>query len=380
MMKNTTKFMLSMVATAIALSGSTAFAAEQTEDGIKLGGAVRVNYAYRDYDEANKDKGGDFYFDMAAIKFDGKHGDWGLSAEYRFTSGTNYIKYGYAYYDVDPDWQLQVGINKVPFGNPDFISNSYWFGIPYYLGFEDDHDTGIKAVYEKNGWHTDLAFYKSAEYGPSENKRYSTDIYSGTIAASGITYYNEETNQFNLRQTYTAEHEGGQTTLGGSAQYGQIYNSNTGNNGDRYAVALHLDSSYKGWNLQLQAMQYEYDAADAVDANKIAVSVVSWQYEIASKGQSYSANIAKTFATDWGSVKCYNDFGLMTPDVDDSSYDNSMQNVTGCAISAGPTYTMVDFVMGKNMTFSTANNDHVGLPEMGDSWDKRVNINFGYYF
>ncbi|CAM3258916.1 membrane protein [Shewanella pealeana] len=380
MMKKTTKFMLSMVATAIALSSSAAYATEQTEDGIKLGGAVRVNYAYRDYDEVNKDKGGDFYFDMAAIKFDGKHGDWGLSAEYRFTSGTDYIKYGFAYYDVNPDWQLQLGINKVPFGNRDFISNSYWFGIPYYLGFEDDHDTGIKAVYEKNGWHTDLAFYKSAEYGPSENKRYSTDLYSGTIAASGIEYFNEETNQFNLRQTYTAEHEGGQTTLGGSVQYGQIYNSDTGNNGDRYAVALHLDSSYKGWNLQLQAMQYEYDAADAVDANKIAVSVVSWQYEIASKGQSYSANIAKTFATDWGSVKCYNDFGLMTPDVDDDSYDNSMQNVTGCAISAGPTYTMVDFVMGKNMTFSTANNDHVGLPEMGDSWDKRVNINFGYYF
>ncbi|WP_220765430.1 MULTISPECIES: OprO/OprP family phosphate-selective porin [unclassified Shewanella] len=380
MMRKTTKFMLSMVATAIALSSSAAYATEQTEDGIKLGGAVRVNYAYRDYDEVNKDKGGDFYFDMAAIKFDGKHGDWGLSAEYRFTSGTDYIKYGYAYYDVNPDWQLQVGINKVPFGNRDFISNSYWFGIPYYLGFEDDHDTGIKAVYEKNGWHTDLAFYKSAEYGPSENKRYSTDIYSGKIEASGITYYNEETNQLNLRQTYTAEHEGGQTTLGGSVQYGQIYNSNTGNNGDRYAVALHLDSSYNGWNLQLQAMQYEYDAADAVDANKIAVSVVSWQYEIASKGQAYNLNLAKTIPTDWGSVKCYNDFGLMTPDVDDASYDNSLQNVTGCAISAGPTYTMVDFVMGKNMTFSTANNDHVGLPEMGDSWDKRVNINFGYYF
>lgn len=375
MMKKTTKFMLSMVATAIALSGATAFAAEQ-EDGIKLGGAVRVNYAYRDYDKANKDKGGDFYFDMAAIKFDGKQGDWGLSAEYRFTSGTNYIKYGYGFYDINPDWQLQVGINKVPFGNRDFISNSYWFGIPYYLGFEDDHDTGIKAVYDKNGWHTDLAFYKSAEYGPSENKRYSTDIYTGTI--NGTEYANEETNQFNVRQTYTTEHEGGQTTIGGSVQYGQIYNSNLQENGDRYAVALHLDSTYKGWNLQLQAMQYEYD--DKEHENTIGVSVVSWQYEIASKGQSYSANIAKTFATDWGSVKCYNDFGLMTPDVSDNSFDNSMQNVTGCAISAGPTYTMVDFVMGKNMTFSTANNDHVGLPEMGDSWDKRVNINFGYYF
>ncbi|QQX82647.1 hypothetical protein JK628_20490 [Shewanella sp. KX20019] len=377
MMKKTTKFMLSMVATAIALSSSAAYAEEQ-EDGINIGGAVRVNYGYKDYSEASKDKGGDLTFDMAAIKFDGKKGDWGLAAEYRFTSNTNYIKYGYATYDVDPDWQLQFGINKVPFGNRDFISNSWWFGLPYYLGFEDDHDVGVKAIYESNGWHTDLAFYKNAEYGPTENKRYSTDLYTGTI--NGTEYNNEETNQFNVRQTYTAEHEGGQTTFGGSVQYGQIYNSKTGNNGDRYAVALHLDSSYKDWNLQLQAMQYEYDAADAEDPNKIGVSVVSWQYEIASKGQSYSVNLAKTFNTDWGSVKCYNDFGLMTPDVDDDDYDNSMQNVTGCAISAGPTYTMVDFVMGKNMTFSTANNDHVGLPEMGDDWDKRVNINFGYYF
>ncbi|QQX79851.1 hypothetical protein JK628_20470 [Shewanella sp. KX20019] len=377
MMKNN-KFMLSLLTTAIALSSSAAFAEEEQEDGINIGGAVRVNYGYKDYSEASKDKGGDLTFDMAAIKFDGKKGDWGLAAEYRFTSNTNYIKYGYATYDVDPDWQLQFGINKVPFGNRDFISNSWWFGLPYYLGFEDDHDVGVKAIYESSGWHTDLAFYKNAEYGPTENKRYSTDLYTGTI--NGTEYNNEETNQFNVRQTYTAEHEGGQTTFGGSVQYGQIYNSKTGNNGDRYAVALHLDSSYKDWNLQLQAMQYEYDAADAEDPNKIGVSVVSWQYEIASKGQSYSVNLAKTFNTDWGSVKCYNDFGLMTPDVDDDDYDNSMQNVTGCAISAGPTYTMVDFVMGKNMTFSTANNDHVGLPEMGDDWDKRVNINFGYYF
>ena len=377
MMSNNKQFIVSILAAAIALSTGAAYAEEQ-EDGINVGGAVRVNYGYKDYSEASKDKGGDLTFDMAAIKFNGKKGDWGLAAEYRFTSDTNYIKYGYGIYDIDPQWQLQFGINKVPFGNPEFISNSFWFGIPYYLGFEDDHDVGVKAIFESNGWHTDLAFYKNAEYGPTENKRYATDLYTGTI--NGTEYNNEETNQVNVRQTYTIEHNGGSTTLGGSAQFGQIYNNKTGNNGDRYAAALHLDSSYNGWNLQLQAMQYEYDAADAEDPNKIGVSVVSWQYEIASKGQSYSANIAKTFNTDWGSVKCYNDFGLMTPDVDDDDYDNSMQNVTGCAIAAGPTYTMIDFIMGKNMTFSTANNDHVGLPEMGNDWDKRVNINFGYYF
>jgi hypothetical protein len=376
MMMKTTHFALSALMAAITIAGLSAPVA--AEDGINIGGAVRVNYAYKDYSDSSKDKGGDLKFDIAAIKFNGKKGDWGLAAEYRFTSSTDYIKYGYAYYDIDTDWQLQFGINKVPFGNPGFISNSFWFGIPYYLGFEDDHDVGIKAVYESNGWHTDLAFYKNSEYDASENKRYATDLYTGTI--NGTEYNNEETNQLNLRQTYKVMHAGGATTLGGSVQLGQIYNSKTGNTGDRYAAALHLDSSYNGWNLQLQAMQYEYDAADAEDSNKIGVSVVSWQYEIASKGQSYSANIAKTVDTDWGSLKFYNDFGLMTPDVEDQRYDDSLQNVTGVAIAAGATYTMVDFIMGKNMTFSTANNDHVGLAEMGDDWDKRVNINFGYYF
>lgn len=375
-MMNKKTFCLSILASAMALSGFNTFAAE--EDGINIHGAVRVNYAYKDYSESSKDKGGDFSFDMASLRFDGKLGNWGLKSDYRFTSGTNYIKYGYAYYDLNPEWQLQMGINQVPFGNRDYISNSYWFGLPYYLGFEDDYDIGVKATFERNGWHTDMAFYKGAEYGPTENKRYAADLYTGTI--NGTEYNNEETNQINLRQTYTFEHQGGTTTLGASLEAGQIYNAKTGNNGDRYAVAAHLNTVFDGWNIQLQAMQYEFDAADAVDDNKIAVSVVSWQYEVASKGQIYNLNIAKTIPTDWGSIKFYNDFGLMTPDVEDETYDNSMQNVLGAALSAGPTYTHIDFIMGKNMTFSTANNDHVGLPEVGDDWDKRINISMAYYF
>ncbi|WP_095497537.1 hypothetical protein [Paraferrimonas haliotis] len=380
-MKTANKFMLSMVATAIALASSgAAMAADQQQDGIKIGGSVRVNYGMALYNQASKDKGGELSFDTATITVNGKKGNWGVASEYRFTKSTNFIKYGYAYYDYNPDWQIQFGINKVPFGNRDFISNSWWFGIPYYLGFEDNYDVGIKAVREHNGWHTDLGFYKNPEYGPTENKRYGADLYTGTIAVSGVEYHNEETNQLNLRQTYTFEHEGGSTTIGASAQYGQIFNNKTNNNGDRYAAAVHLDSKYNGWNLQLQAMQYEFDAADAVDPNKIAVSVVGWQYEVASKGQIYNANFSKTIKTDFGSVKFYNDFGVLTPDVDDNDYANSFQNVTGCAISAGPTYTMIDFIVGKNMTFSTANNDHVGLPEVGNDWDKRINVNFGYYF
>lgn len=363
-----------------AIVGLSAFGtyADVSYEGLKFGGSVRANYSYKDYDDVSEDKGGDFYFDVATLTVDGKIENWGISAEYRFSSGTNYIKHGYGFYDLNDNLQFQIGINKVPFGNHEFISNSWWFGLPYYLGFEDDSDTGLKLIYEKQGWHTDIAFYKSAEYGPTENKRYAADLYSGTI--NGTEYSNEETNQFNIRQTYTIEHAYGETTLGGSVEVGQIYNNSTKNNGDRYAAALHLDSNFGSWNLQLQAMQYEYDAADSLDENKIGISVVSWQYEIASKGQVYNVNIAKNFKASFGDIKCYNDFGIMTPDVDDKSYDNSMQNVTGCAISSGPTYTMIDFILGKNMTFSTANNDHIGLPEVGDDWDQRFNVNFGFYF
>ncbi|USD37378.1 hypothetical protein [Ferrimonas sp. SCSIO 43195] len=350
------------------------------EDGMNIGGSVRVNYGMKLYNDQSKDKGGDLNFDVLTLKFDGTHGDWGLSSEYRFASGKNFIKWGYGYYNIDPEWQLQFGINKVPFGNPGFISNSWWFGLPYYLGFEDDFDVGAKATFDNGKWHTDIAFYKNGEYNSKDTKAYAPDIFSGTV--NGTEYNNEETNQINLRQTYTLSDGDLKIVMGGSLEYGQIYNSKTEKNGDRNAFAVHMDAGYQGWKLQLQAMQYEFDAEDpdGMDNNKIGLGGAGWQYEVASKGQIYSFNLAKTIPTSWGSVKIYNDFGLMTPDVDDSSYDNSYQNVTGAAFSAGPIYIMADFIMGKNMTFSTKMDDHVGLPEAGDGWDQRININFGYYF
>ncbi|BDY06844.1 outer membrane beta barrel protein [Ferrimonas sp. YFM] len=350
------------------------------EDGMNIGGSVRVNYGLRFYDDQQKDKGGDFNFDVLTLKFDGTHGKWGLSSEYRFASGKHFIKWGYGYYQMNDDLQIQLGVNKTPFGNPGFISNSWWFGLPYYLGFEDDFDVGAKAVHHSGDLTTEFGFYKNGEYNSGDNKAYAPDIYNGVV--NGTEYNNQETNQLNLRQVY--KHSSGELTVkaGYSLEYGQIYNTKTEKNGDRYAVALHMDASYQGWNLQLQAMQYEFDAEnpEGMDNNKIGLGGAGWQYEVASKAQIYSFNIAKTIPTSFGSIKFYNDFGMLTPDTDDSSFDDSFQNVTGAAISAGPVYIMADFIQGKNMTFSTKMDDHVGLPQAGDGWDQRININFGYYF
>jgi opacity protein-like surface antigen len=92
------------------LLSSSAVQAQEKEDGIDVSGTVRVNYAYKDYSESSKDKGGDFAFDMAAIKFNGKLGDWGLVSEYRFFDGWQALRFGYGFYDVNPEWQLQFGV------------------------------------------------------------------------------------------------------------------------------------------------------------------------------------------------------------------------------------------------------------------------------
>lgn len=367
-----TKFIASVASLATIFAMPTW--AGDINENLSIGGSVRVNYSYVDYDDTSKDKLGNIAFDTLSLTASGNSGNWGFASEYRLNQSTEYIILGYASYDVSSALQLQAGITKVPFGNDPFISNSWWFGLPYYLGFEDDRDVGVKAVYSADGMQTDIAFFKNPEYGANNNARYASDLYTGEI--NGTKYSNEETNQFNIRHIHTF----GSIALGASGQYGQIYNRDTGNTGDRFAVSAHLNGNFGSWNLQMQAMHYEFDAADSADENKIGVSVVGWQYEVASKGQIYNINIAKTIATDWGSIKVYNDFGLLTPDVEDSSYDNSFQNVTGMAVAAGPTYTMIDLILGKNMTFSTANNDHVGLPEIGDDWDYRLNVNFGYYF
>ncbi|HBY87029.1 MAG TPA: hypothetical protein DEO86_14285, partial [Colwellia sp.] len=42
---------------------------------IKIGGAVRFQYSYEDYDDDNKDRGGDFDFDVFRLDVNGSIGD-----------------------------------------------------------------------------------------------------------------------------------------------------------------------------------------------------------------------------------------------------------------------------------------------------------------
>jgi hypothetical protein len=351
-------------------------------EGIDFGGALRVNYTYKDWDEANKDKGGDFAFDTFRISANGEIGEMILSAEYRFypTDDWNAIHHGWIGYNFNKNWQGQIGVHQVPFGIQPYASHNFWFSGAYYLGLEDDYDMGIKALFNDGPLSLTFAFYKNEELGnSSEAGRYSVDILRNDDND------NEETNQGNIRAAYTLTHNDTcSTEFGLSGEYGGIYNRTTNDMGDHWAGAVHMVGNYGRWNIQLEGIQFEYnpDNPDLADDEVMNAGAYSYMWGIPAKGTIGTFNVAYGLPVDIGPISkltFYSDNTIIDPD--EGSWDNTWQNVVGCMISAGPVYTYIDVISAENMPFMGGS-----MVDNADGWQSsnnrntRININVGYYF
>ncbi|AMV71231.1 hypothetical protein JCM30471_30700 [Desulfuromonas carbonis] len=344
--------------------------------GIRLGGALRVNYGLQDWSAASKDKGGDFAFDLFRLNLDGEVADILLSAEYRFYPEYDFdtIHHGWIGYNFSDDLQGQIGIQQVPFGIQPYASHNFWFSGAYYLGLEDDYDMGVKFLYTPGPLDIAVAFYKNAELGNSSDKeRYSIDLITEGVNA------NEETNQGNLRLAYTLQHsETCATEFGWSGEYGQVYNTATGDMGDHWASAVHLVGNYGNLNVQLEYAAYEYalENPTGVDNRLIHVGAFAAAWDAPAKASIGIFNAAYTFPLDWGpldSIQVYSDNTVIEPD--EGSFGTAWQNVVGAMVAAGPLYTYFDVISGENMIFMNGN------PTTPDNErNTRININFGYYF
>lgn len=353
-------------------------------DGIKLGGAIRTNYSHTSYSDGNKNRGGDFDFDIFRLNLNGSIGDVLLNAEIRFFDYMTAVKYAYVGYQLNEDWQVQAGITQVPFGNWPYNSHNYFFSTNYYLGLEDDHDLGLLFKRQlADNWQLDLGFFKNDELGgvdgyvSSRADRYSYDVVGYRLDEDGI--YDDpaqpvgEYNTFAGRFAYQFEHSSDFTTeLGLSALAGGLHNGNS-RTGSYNAWALHLNSHYQRWNLQLQHGEYHYDIDDV---ERMAVGAYAFYDSIAAKAKTSTVNLAYSLPVEWGPVtglQFYNNYGLVY-DKSDNSRD-TMMNVTGFSVAAGGLFTYFDLVHARNQPF-------VGGSAAGDSaeTERRFNINIGYYF
>lgn len=366
-------------------------AAAAEEEGVDVGGAVRLNYALRQWDPVERDRGGEFDLELFRLDLSGRVDDVLLSAQYRFYTSQDFDTVHHAWIGYDfARWRAKLGIVQAPFGLLPYASHSWWLGLGYYLGLEDDYDAGL--VFERRGdgpqaWQ--LAFFKQQELGSADPGRYSFDIVRGSAGGGDAAQQNEEINQFNARWTYTlAPPKGWRTELGVSGQYGDLYNRATRAAGHHWAAATHVDARSGPWNVQLQLTRYAYRPRNPAGVGNDAVqgAFLGFANLIPAEGTLYTFNIARDFAVSWGPVTkatLYNDFSLLRKEV--PGWNDSSLNTLGALLTAGPVYAYVDLIFGKNATFlgpyaGSALNDSTRLLQGNGAREARFNINIGYYF
>jgi len=339
-------------------------------DKLDIGGAVRLNYGWKDYDNNAK-----FEFELFRADVNYDDGQLFASAQYRWYQDQDVIHHAWMGYKFSEQSSVKIGVTQVPFGLLPYASHSFWFGGTYYLGFEDDYDAGVHWQYEQDGWRYDLAYFANDEYGDgSRFKRYSFD--TATTAASPY----EEAGQLNGRIERSFSSGGISHKLGASLQlnrfdYRPVIDAVAGSDSDGFAVATHWQMDWQGWQTQLQYLHYDNDIA----GGRMAMSAFAYPFEVAAKANVLSANLSRSMDVHWGPVSnitCYNDFTHIA--ASGTGLDDSIQNVTGCSITAGKFYSYVDWIAGKNMWF--AGGPGIGIDDGNNGWHSRLNINIGLYF
>lgn len=333
-------------------------------------------------------------FDTFRLNVDGQHEVIRYSAEYRFYAGYHMLHHGWMGVAVDPRTQLRLGVQQVPFGLLPYASHNWFFSLPYYLGFEDDYDTGLTLLASRPfDWPFEFqaAFYKNDEGSFSgrsrDSARYSYDVVlttpdeiTGVMAQS-----NDEVNLLNLRAVHEAAWRQMRLQTGASLQYGGLYNHVTRRMGDRFAFAGHLDGTFaERWSLKLLAMQYQFrpQNLEGMDSRFVSMGAYDAPYKVAASGQVYVVGLAYRIPVSWGpvtAIQLYDDFSWLskTPE----GYASSQMNVLGVMLSAGPVVTYLDLAAGRNHPWLGA--DYASALAEGNAdarWEARVNLNMGLYF
>lgn len=347
-----------------------------SSNAFDIGGALRFNYSWKDFDDPAQSKRGDIGLDIFRLNIDGQYENFLLSAEYRFYSFMDTIHHGWIGYEFDQYGQVQAGVTQVPFGLLPYASHSFWFGTTYYIGLEDDYDMGVKYINDIGAWNLQLALFKNAELGNvADLERYSYDPVTTGAAR------NEQANTFSGRLAYTFG-KGGECSneLGLSGQWGELFNRDTDDSGDFWAAAAHLDSRCGRWNVQAELGRYQFNPRNpaGISNDSITFGAFAFAHEVAAQGYFGVANIAYNLPVRWpwlDVVTCYNDFSVLHKDND--RFNDSLLNTTGCAIGVGPIFTYIDLIRGRNALF-LGNGSLAGGGNR--EWETRININLGYYW
>ena len=356
-----------MVGGLLFASVSAAGWAQPAEDGLELGGAVRLSYGWLDYADS---PGADL--ELVRGEARGRLGPASFSLQYRWYDGFDAVHHAWAGWDLDPDSQLRVGVQQVPFGLLPYASHSFWFGSGYYLGIEDDYDLGVAWEHEAGAHRWHAAWFSGDEYGTGN--RYGR--YSFDVATTDVLPYRER-GRLAMRYEQVGEWNGGELAFGASAFSGRIENRMDGQRYGHDAAALHVQWQRGPATVQLQWARYRYRNPES----RVAMSAFMSPFEIAAQADVPTFNLVGHLPhPGWfDAITCYNNLSLTIPRGSAPGLRESWQNVTGCSFAKDKMFTYVDWIAGKNMWF--AGGSGIGIDEPGSNrWRSRLNVNIGFFF
>jgi len=387
--------MLTRKLLAVAIAGSllvpTVAAAEYDSiqvGNLSIGGALRANYVIGDYDSDRRDwdKGGNFLLDTARINLDYEDGPWLGKLEYRWYDGYNMLHTGWVGYNFENDSQLQVGLNRAPFGPGDWgVSQSWFFDQHYYVGLSDNMNWGVKYTLPADDWTWDFAYYVAdgGSYSGDSNDsaRYSYDV----VNESGDGY--RERNQFNIRGIYSLPNVAIDTDIGFSAQYGELDSRGPQSDGDHYALSLHMVNTWDNWTLASQLTGYKFDvSADQPLGTDELVQFGAFDFPNTVAAEGYIPAVSLSYFLETPTIP-WLDFVIPYAEYSailkrESDFNDSNLAVLGTAWGRGNWYIYSEFAFSDGNEFvggDTEFGDRLGANPDND-WLTRFNINFGYYF
>ena len=392
--------------------------AEDKKSPIKIGGAMRVNWVYGSYgtDESPHRRGekiGDVDLEIFRLNADFKHRNVISRLEYRWYDGYSMIHTAWLGYDFGDSGTLKAGIVRVPFGpGPYGVSSSWFFDQHFYVGLSDDMDLGIRWSNTLGKLALDVGYYLQSEFqtdGKSvASSRYSYDVVrwgfkadkEGKVSGADENGYDEQ-HQLNLRAIYSVEDV---ADVGVSLQYGLLKEVDADDAGadmdddgaNHYALSAHMKNKFGDFTLFSQFSYYAHSIADETPwgtGDLIPMGAYDFAWPVASEGMIPALSLRyggiNTSGVSWlDSVTPYVEASTILKTVD--GFNNSTLATLGASSTVFGDLYVYSEVGLSNGNFFVGNdgddysNIYSGIGGFGangnDTWNWRVNFNFGYYF
>ncbi|MFB4390411.1 hypothetical protein RAC97_04930 [Pseudomonas sp. LS_2] len=362
-------------------------------DNLDIGGAVRARGDF-DPDENISE----FSLDNVMLTATYTSDSWIGAAKYRFYGGdypfrattdklgdVSFPEYAWIGYKFDENRQVQIGLNKVPFGLQQYFGSMFFETLGNVIGLEDVQDLGVKYIQQVGEWNFQGGYYISpADQGKGTSRGGRT--WSPSVAAADDYVVdgsnNKERDIVAARLVRNFKMGNWQSEVGGSILTSSLENRDTDSKGRRNAVAIHYKGKNGPWGVQLQAARQVMNPKNPGTDKLVSFGALDGTFNVASKGDLYVADLSYDIADKFGwltNIKVYGNYSLF--DKDESTFKDSQRFILGTSFSVGRFFVAVEWLNGKNDPYVGASSYTQSAGAGGSNqWENQLYTNIGYYF